>query len=289
MATQCKIVGKDIPIDELIPMNERDINFKTNRGYRKIVSSITTIGLIEPLCVHQNHEGYFILDGYLRYKALEQLGVEKIPCLVSDTKEAYTYNRMVNRLSPYQESRMLRESLKKIKKETIADVFGIKSISHRLGTEINDHLHPDVIRIIDKTLISRNCATELTHVNHDRQLEIINKMKQSNDYSISLARALIIKTSPEDRNHKKKYNKNRPWLQNSGKKQELVSKLEQVGKRYDFYINLYRQYSIDLFRLCIFVRKLITNKPIKEYIGVKHADLLTHFENIIFDVEKKAV
>lgn len=287
MTTQLNICGKDVSMSKLIPIKERNINFKTNRGYHKILSSIMTIGLIEPLCVYQDNEAYFILDGYLRYKACEQLGVVEVPCLLFRDKEAYTYNRMVNRLSACQESRMLRESLKKINKETIADVFGIKSISYRLGAELNKHLHPSVVKIIDNNLIARNCALELTHVTHDRQLEILKEMKKCNDYSVSLVRALVIKTPPAQRNPDKKHTRTKPWQLNTTKKEELVTKLEEVGKRYDFYINLYRQYSTDLLKLCIYVRKLITNKAIKEYLGTEQIEILSYFENIVFEDRKK--
>ena len=244
-----------------------------------------TIGLIEPLCVYQEENYYVILDGFLRFKACEQLGVKEVPCLLFQDKEGYTFNRMVNRLSPYQESRMLRESLKTIDKATIADVFGIKSISYRLGTEIYKYLHPRVISMVDKNLMGRKSASELTHVNHERQLEIINEMKKNNDYSVSLVRALVIKTPLEQRNPNKR--RRRPWVQDSHKKQELVSKLEEVGKKYDFYTNLYRQYSIDLLKLCIYIRKIITNETIRDYLRSNHIEILDRFEKIVFEDERR--
>jgi len=130
MITKLEVDGVDIPIEKLIPLNERTINLKTNRGFNKIVSSITTIGLIEPLCVYRENGHYVILDGFLRFKACQQLGIQKIPCIAYPTKEAYTFNRMVNRLSPYQESRMLRKSLESIAPSTIEQVLGLKSLKY---------------------------------------------------------------------------------------------------------------------------------------------------------------
>jgi len=184
MAIGIDLPGEDVLVEKLVPLKERNISFKSNRGFHKILSSIMTVGLIEPLCVFQENGYYVILDGYLRFMACKHLGIQEIPCLLFENKEAYTYNRMVNPLSHFQESRMLRESLRKIDKATIAEVFGIKSISHRLGTELYKQLHPEVIRIIDRNLMSRNCASELTHVNQERQLAIIKEMKKNNDYSV---------------------------------------------------------------------------------------------------------
>ena len=83
------INGQDIPIEKLVPINERDINLKTNRGYHKILSSIKSIGLIQPLCVYRENGHYSILDGVLRFIALKQLGFSTVPCIVYQTKEAF--------------------------------------------------------------------------------------------------------------------------------------------------------------------------------------------------------
>ena len=98
MAKSIKIQGKDIPIEMLVPLKEREINFKKHRGFKKILSTLQTVGLLEPLCVYKENGRYFILDGYLRYKAFQELGVDMIPCQIQQSKEAYTYNRMVNKI-----------------------------------------------------------------------------------------------------------------------------------------------------------------------------------------------
>jgi ParB-like chromosome segregation protein Spo0J len=285
MSSKIDIDGEDIPIEKLIPLNERRINLKTNRGYHKIVSSIKSIGLIQPLCVYPENSHYVILDGFLRFKAVQQLGVKNVPCIVYQTKEAYTFNRMVNRLSPYQQSRMLRKSLETLDHSEIEKVLGIKSLKFRLGTELYEHLHPEVIKKLDGNKISRRCAEEFTYVNKNRQLQILREMKKCSDFSISFARALVIKTSPKQRNKKKKTRKT--WSEDSNKKQELVDRLVQVQERYDFFATLYRQYTADLLKLSIYVRKLITNEVIRDYLNVKFPDLLRRFEGIVLENDSR--
>lgn len=287
MLNEITMNGKDIDLEELVPLKERDIDLRKNRGYMKILSSINAIGLIEPLCVYQENGHYVILDGYLRYKALRQIGEETAPCIINATKEAYTYNRMINKLSAVQESRMLRESLKKIDQNTIADVFGVKSIQYHLGTAMLKHLDQKVISAVDQHRLSRRCARELTYVKRPRQVEILKEMDKCGDYSTSFARAMITKTSASQRNEKKKSKK--PWQDHSGRKQELVNKLENVQKRYDFYTGLYRQYCADLLKLFVYVRKLITNSKIRSYLDINYPDILDQFEKIIFEADNKQV
>lgn len=272
--------GKDIPMADLVPLRERGINLATHAGFRKILSSIRTVGLIEPLCIYRDNGKYCILDGFLRYKACEQLGIARVPCLVYDTKEAYTFNKMVNRLSPVQETRMLRTSLKTIDEATIAEVFGLRSIRHRVGTALLRQLHPQVVKALDANLVSRVCATEFTYVIPKQQLQMLREMERNNDYSPSFARALVVKTPDDLRNKKKRQQK--PWVHDPAKKKELVAKLEEVEKRHDFYTNLYRQYSTDLLKLCIYVRKLITNQKVREFLEERYPDQLARFEEIVF-------
>jgi ParB-like chromosome segregation protein Spo0J len=285
MVNEINMNGEDVDIEKLVPLKERDINLRKNRGYKKILSSINTVGLIEPLCAYRENGHYVILDGFLRYKALQQLGAKTIPCLIYPTKKAYTFNRMVNKKSAVQESRMLRESLKKIDHSTIAEVFSLKSLQYRLGTDMLKHLDQKIISSIDKGLMSRRCARELTYVKLPRQVEILKEMEKTGDFSISFARAMVIKTPARMRNKNKK--DKRPWQDNSERKQELVSKLEAVQKRYDFYTNLYRQYSADLLKVYIYVRKLITNNKARTFLDINHPEVLERFEKIIFETKEK--
>jgi len=55
-------------------------------------------------------------------------------------------------------------------------------------------------------------------------------------------------------------------------------------KRYDFYSNLYRQYSADLLKLYVYVRKLITNEKVRLYLEINFPEIYAQFENIIFEV-----
>ena len=281
MANGKQIQGEDIETSKLVPLNTREINLAKNRGYQKILSSIKMIGLIEPLDVYKENGHYVILNGFLRFKALQELDVNPVPCLVHPDKEAYTYNKMINNLSPVQESRMLRQALKTLDQGTMAQVFGMKSLQYRLGTGILNHLHPKVTEAVDKGLITRGCAKELTYVTKERQNQILKEMNKTEDYSIAFARALVIKTPSNMRNEEKK--KKRPWAEDSEKKRELVNKLETISKRYDFYSNLYRQYSADLLKLYVYVRKLITNEKVRLYLEINFPDIYMQFENIIFE------
>jgi hypothetical protein len=283
MTDEMKVRGVDVPIGDFFPIHERKCNFHANTGYRKILASIREIGLIEPLCVFKENGGYAILDGFIRYKALQELGVDTVPCMVFTSKEAYTFNRMVNQLSHTQESRMLRKSLETLDEAVIARTLGLRSIKHKLCESVIVRLHPEVVAALDKNQLTQNCAMELTYVKHERQLEILAEMVRCKDYSISFARALVLRTPAGMRGRERR--RISPWDKNPGEKRELVSKLEAIEKRYDFYSGLYRQYTTDLLRLCIYVRKLVSNDRVRAFLEENAPDVLKRFEGILFETQ----
>lgn len=275
------MAGEDVPIGKLVPLRERRINLERNKGFRRLVATIGSIGLIEPLCVYRENGHFVIVDGYLRYRACQKLGVHEVPCIVYEDKEAYTYNRMVNALSPVQERRMLQRSLETIDKATIADVFGMKSLTYRLAESVIKHLAPEVVAALDQGLMSRQCAGELAYVKHERQLQILREMKAANDYSLSFARAMVVKTPPSMRNPLKKHRK--AWNDKAAKRRELVAKLQEIEKRHEFYTRLYQQYATDLLKLCSYARKLITNTEIRAALAQRFPEILARFDKIVFD------
>ena len=284
MSSNPNINGVDIPLTALEPMREREnINTKTHKGFLRILSSIQSIGLIEPLCVFPENGGYVILDGYLRFLACGELGIEAVPCIVYEDKEAYTFNRMVNRLSGYQEMRMLRKSLETLDEQTIADTFGMKTIRYRLAPTLVEQLHPKVAEAFEQDLLGKTAAMEMACVKPPRQAEMIKEMKRVNDFSPAFIRALILKTPPELRNPKR--NPRKSWSEDKTRRKELVTRLEEADKQHDFYTGLYRQYSADLLKMALYVRKIITTPDIQAHLESHHANALAELQQIVLETQ----
>jgi len=277
------VKGEDVPIEKLVPLHERKAR---SIGYNKILSSIKSIGLIEPLCVYQEGDRFVILDGFLRYRACRELGIPVVPCLVLPTKEAYTCNRMVNHLSQVQEHRMLRQSLTTIDEATIAKTLGLVTIKHRLKDNLLKRLHPAVIEAFDKKNLSlRMCAEDLIFVKPQYQAVILKEMQQAGDFSPAFVRTLILR-APDDM-RVENGRRTTPWNRAPRQRATLTAKMDEAVRGYDFYAGLYRQYVSDLLTLCIYVRRLIGNKRVAAHMKSSHPELLERFQEIVFDTEGK--
>ena len=97
------VVGLDIPIVKLVPRTERVVSEKY---IKRIEASILAVGMLDPFVVFPQGDSYEILDGCLRYKILLDMGVETVPCLIRDQREAFTCSRMVNHISASQDSQV---------------------------------------------------------------------------------------------------------------------------------------------------------------------------------------
>lgn len=270
---------RDIPIIRLRPLRDRKIS---QRESDRILASIKAIGLIEPLIVYPEGEDFVITEGVQRYRALIALGTEVAPCIIGQQREAFTGNRMVNRVSPVQENRMIEKSLEELDERTIAEALGLSGIAHRMKRTLLKQLAPEVAAAFDQGAITRTCALEMTHVKPDRQNEILTAMKGYKDYSVAFARSLILKTPPPLRATRKRRKRN-PWNKSAQRKNDLLKKLADAEQKHDFYSRLYKQYTIDLLRLAIYARALLTNSRVRGYLDQHHPDIVARFETIIAD------
>lgn len=273
--------GRDLPIVKLMPRTERKVEKKY---YQRIEASLRAVGLIEPLVVYDLGNSYEILDGRLRYRILLDMGVETVPCLVWGEREAFTGNRMVNRLSPAEEIRMLRKSLEELDEKTIAGALGLAGIGHRLNKSLLKRLAPRVVQAFESGKVNRPCARELAHVKPDRQVEILELMESCSDYSPTFAKGLVLKTPVSKR--AKLNGAKTPWTRAEQKKGDLLKRLQEAEQQQDFFSGLYRQYTTNLLKLVIYVRSLLANQRVREYLKMHHAQLVGTFEQILDSTER---
>ena len=272
--------GRDLPIVKLVPRTERKVSKKY---YQRIEASLRAVGLIEPLIVYDHGDTYEILDGSLRYRILLELGVETVPCLVWKEREAFTGNRMVNRLSPAEEMRMLRKSLEELDEKTIADALGLSEIRHRLADGLFKKLESRVVKAFEAGKLNRQCAREMTHVKPERQNEILDLMESCNDYSTTFAEGLVLNTPAAKR--AKANGARTPWTRAEQKKSDLLKRLQEAEQQQDFFSGLYRQYTTNLLKLVIYVRSLLANERVRQYLADHHSQQLRTFEKVIDSTE----
>jgi len=266
----------DLPLASLTPVRKRAAK-KT--VFTRLEANIRAVGLIEPLLVYHQGSDYFILDGYLRYQVLQDMGVVSVPCLVIDSLDLYTPNRQVNYLSRSQYSRMLKQALVVVDEGRLKSSLAITKLQNEFSPAQREMLCDEVLERVRAEHLSKSAAIQFIHVTQSRQREILQVVDQGKDSTAAFIRAQILRTPPEQRVQRP--GRPSPWNRVIETRKRLVEKLTDAEQHHDFYQGLYRQYATDLVRLAIHVRQMLTTKEIAHYMTQRHGDDLKLFRQIV--------
>ncbi|MDB4614290.1 hypothetical protein OAH18_01240 [bacterium] len=141
-----------------------------------------------------------------------------------------------------------------------------------------------MISLYESEKLSTSCVKELAFVSVKRQEEILKVMDGCGDYGVMMARALVLKT-PAAQRSKARAGTNTPWSRNANGQSDLLKKLKDAEQQQDFYSTIYRQYSINLLKLVVYVRRLLTNTEVRKFLDEKYRDTVAELESIIETAE----
>ena len=109
-------------------------------------------------------------------------------------------------------------------------------------------------------------------------------METYKDFTLPFVRSLVLRMPVPARVKNRAGTKN-PWARNEQRKSDLLKKLAEAEEKHDFYTTLYRQYSINLLKLVIYARQLVSNERIVAYLRESYADIFAAFQEIIANAE----
>ena len=79
----------EIKLDDIVPDKDQPRRSITDDGLINLKGSIEQMGLIYPLVVRATDDGkYMLIDGERRFRALKELEISEISCLVMDVKDS---------------------------------------------------------------------------------------------------------------------------------------------------------------------------------------------------------
>ncbi|NQT34551.1 ParB N-terminal domain-containing protein [bacterium] len=270
----------ELRVSDLYPLFPRKEEFRGSNVFRKIVSSIKELGLIEPLVVIEQQGHYFIKDGYLRWCALQELGFEKVECLIGTDMDVYTYNKRVNALTPIQTHRMIERAIKHgVEPDKIADALNVSQNWVKLMEKLITGITPEVIEKLKQRVVGKKIFEELKKVSADRQMEILQMIEAADDYSVKYVRALVLATNPKQCVKKNSTRKKvDPKVQ-----EEFAGQLRKIEVEFKNASTIFRDNMFDLVKLSAYIRNLLTNQEIRRFLDQHYPDILVDFERIAKD------
>ncbi|MDX7161949.1 plasmid partitioning protein RepB C-terminal domain-containing protein [Klebsiella pasteurii] len=187
-------------LSDLVHTKKLPTNFKSSKKYSQIKSTISALGLVEPILIYidQSDKTAKIIDGHLRVEALKDIGEDKANCLISTTYDTYTPNKKVNRITIIQIQRMLKEAVRVgVPEEMLCTSLNISIDSLRTNMSVLKGICPQVVDLFNDKDIPINTFRVLKRMVPFRQIECANLMIRFDNYSKLFAESLYHSSSPE--------------------------------------------------------------------------------------------
>ncbi|MBW0447970.1 plasmid partitioning protein RepB C-terminal domain-containing protein [Paraburkholderia phenoliruptrix] len=272
-----------VPVCNILPSRRIPAPVVESRKYKQIRTSIEEVGLIEPLSVtaaDQSSGQHVLLDGHLRLHAIQDLGQERVACLVATDDESYTYNNRVNRLSTIQEHYMIRRVVDKgVSPERLAKALSVDVSLIIKKMSLLDGVCPEAAELLGDREFSPELVRAIRKMKPTRQVECVELMVAANNVTVSYAEALLVATPAALLVEGKKPSKL------TGVSPEQMAKMEREMSNLQGQYKLVEQtYGQDVLNLVLakgYLAKLLENESARQYVAQRHPDLMAEFESII--------
>jgi hypothetical protein len=272
-----------IPFEKLLPSRKAPDGLMSSRKFKQIISSIDSIGLIEPLTVTKVDKSsgmHLLLDGHIRMFALQELGFKDAPCLVATDDESYTYNNRINRLSTIQEHFMIRRAVDRgVTPARLAKSLelDIELITKKIN--LLDGICAEAVRLLKDKHFSANISPVLRKLKPTRQVECVELMVATNNITVPYAQALLAAT------HSSLLVNEGAQKKIKGVTPEQMLKMEREMANLEGQFKLIEQsYGQDVLNLVLakgYLAKLLGNEAVIRFLSQNTPDILREFSSIV--------
>ena len=281
MAFKLEVI--EVAIEQIQSSKLIKASVKRTAKYRKVLTSVKEVGIIEHLVVYQLKGGnkkYLLLDGHLRLDVIKSLGHKTVNCLVATDDEGFTYNHKISRLSAIQEHFMILKAVEKgLSEERIARALDV-DVSHirRKGSLLNG-IDGEAVDLLKYKQISSSALRVLSRVTPKRQIEMCELMIAAHNYTVPFAKALLAATPASQL--KKPQNKKKM----EGLSPEELARMEKETKGLVKDIKMVKEsYGKDMLNLvlaCGYLSRLLENGKVVLFLSSHYPDFLSQFQKII--------
>ncbi|PHM70410.1 plasmid partitioning protein RepB C-terminal domain-containing protein [Xenorhabdus kozodoii] len=269
-----------IDITDLQYGKKLPINVKSSVKYLQILSTIKTVGVIEPIVIYINKlSEKIILDGHLRVEASKDIGLANVPCLIAEDEESYSYNKYVNRLPVIQEHRMILKAVDDgVSEEKISDSLNISIDTLRAKFKLLDGISPETAALLAEKHVPQAIFSILRKMKPERQHEAVSTMISINNFSRKFALSLLHYTPDEMlKNPKDSKLKQQDILKNFARMEREMAAMEMETKQLE---NIYGTNNLKLAVIIGHINRLLSNYAVLNWLVDNNPDYLAQLKKI---------
>jgi hypothetical protein len=264
-----------ISVSDIQPSHEIDQRIRRSSKYRRIRSSIQTIGLVEPLAVFPSRvkpSKWLLLDGHARLEIIKKLGWNEVRCLVASEDEGFTYNKRVAKLPVVQEHFMIKRALERgVSAEKIAKALNVETNTIKGRTNILDGICPEVIEMLKHKHVSSLVFAAIRPMKPARQMVAVDLMLNGGCLTTSYARALREGTKAIDL--KENYKARRRQKLSAEQIARIQRETESLEHDYKLVDESFGEEVLDLVVVCAYVAKILRNDEIARFLNAHYPEI----------------
>jgi hypothetical protein len=276
--------GIHVPVEQILPTKKVNTDVRQNSAYRRILSSIREVRLIEPIIIFPQGTGknvmYSILDGHLRFEAMKVLEYKTIPCLIGTEDETYTYNHKVNIIPPIQEHFMILKAIGSgVSEERIAKALSVEVGTIRAKRDLLKGICPEAVELLKTKPVSQNSMAEFRKVKPMRQIEMAELMVGSHNFSTAYAKCLLVATGEDQLVDPEK-----PKAPKGMKVEEIAAMEREMETLDQNFLALEDSHGKNVLNLVLatsWLRKLLDNTAISKFLSNKHSEMYSEFQKLV--------
>jgi ParB/RepB/Spo0J family partition protein len=280
--TAFEMTGVTLSLSAICPIRQIKPSDNAFGKYKSVLASIREVGVIEPLIVYPQRGKpgtHLLLDGHLRYKALQELGRSEVFCLVAKEDDAFTYNDKVNRLSVIQEHAMITRAIESgITPEQIAKALDLDVAKIKSGLNLLDGIHAEVVDLLKDKPISGPALKLFRKAKAVRQIDMAQLMVSANNFTRSYAEALIVGT-PADQLVGGRKSKQVPGI-SEAEFARMEKEMETLERDYRLHQEQFGENALHLNATQRYVNRLLENAKIKRFLGNRYPEILEELQAV---------
>ncbi len=207
---------RNIPIDKLHPFPDHPFSVRDDEEMLTMIESVKEYGILTPVIVRPDEDGYEIISGHRRVHAAELAGIKEVPTIVKNIDRDASIIMMVDsnlqreNVLPSEKAKAYKMKMEAIKHQGVQNKLtcghdGHKSEGEKSRDKISDEesgrtvqryihlndLEPELLKLVDDKKLAITSAVELSYLSRDDQRILIDTIdSEQNIPSLSQAQRL---------------------------------------------------------------------------------------------------
>jgi ParB-like chromosome segregation protein Spo0J len=280
----------EVQVDAIQPLKVLPKTLKNTSKWQEILTSIREEGLVELPVVRRAPEKkghYHLVDGHVRIEALKELGIDRVPCLLTGSDDTYTFNTLVSRISAVQDHKMVLRAIESgVPVERLAIALARSASTIRRRARLLEGICDEAANILADAHCPAATVTVLKLLKPIRQIEAVELMVASQNFSVPFARALLAATSDELLSAKAE--KGRRRKETAASLARVERELSSLQLKTSAVSDTYGRDVVDLTLLRGHLTQILASNAVVKWLAKNRPEYLREFQKVaeIEDVGK---